>query len=257
MKLDKLIKDKFIYTKKNNIIRTLYFFFHYIKIHYFKSYSQGGVDLLVNRFFKNQDVGIYLDVGAYHPIKWSNTYLLHKKGWKGINIDLDEHSIEMFKYFRTNDHSRQIAISDYEGHIDLYRYHERSAVQTVSSDAAKRMDSDIVNKIVVKCDTLNNIIEDSPFKDKKIDFLTIDIEGHELEALQNFNFKKFEPKLVVIEYNDPELVSFEFQYQRIENIMNSKIYKFMYDKNYKFVNWHHADLIFISDTIFKQRKVYF
>ena len=217
---------------------------------------------------KNKKYILRLSNGGITNISKSNTYTLN---FSETDYDLSDFStkttthtkvqeldsIEMFKYFRTNDHSRQIAISDYEGHINLYRYHKRSAVQTVSSDAAKRMDSDIVDKIVVKCDTLNNIIEDSPFKNKKIDFLTIDIEGHELAALQNFNFKKFEPKLVVIEYNDPELVSFEFQYQRIENIMNSKIYKFMYDKNYKFVNWHHADLIFISDTIFKQRKVYF
>ena len=256
MRLDKLIKNKFIYTKKSNLLRTLYFFFHFIKIHYYKSYSQGGVDLLVNKFFKNQTNGVYLDIGAYHPIKWSNTYLLHKKGWNGINIDLDEHSIEMFKHFRTNDHNRQIAVSDCKGYVDLYRYHKRSAVQTVSSDSAKKMNNDILEKIKIKCDTLNSIIQNSPFKDKKIDFLSIDIEGHELAALKDFDFEKFGPKLVVIEYNDPELVSFEFQYQKIENIMKSQIYKFMYEKDYKFVNWHHADLIFISNTVFKQRKVY-
>lgn len=257
MRLDKLIKNKFIYTKKSSIIKKLYFFFHYLKLYYYKSYSQGGVDLLVNKFFKNQKNGIYLDIGAYHPIKWSNTYLLYKKGWSGINIDLDESSIEMFKYFRTNDYNKQIAVSNYKGNINLYRYHQRSAVQTVSSDTARKMNNDNLKKIEVKCDTLNNIIQDSCFKNMKIDFLSIDIEGHELIALKDFDFKKYDPKLIVIEYNDPELVSFEFQYQKIENVMKSEIYKFMYEKNYKFVNWHHTDLIFISDKIFKQRKVNF
>ena len=53
------------------------------------SYSLGGVDLLVNYLFRNKKLGVYIDVGCNHPIKNNNTYLLHKRGWSGINIDLD------------------------------------------------------------------------------------------------------------------------------------------------------------------------
>ena len=53
------------------------------------SYSFGGCDLLINYIFKNQSKGFYIDVGCQNPIANNNTYLLHKKGWKGINIDLN------------------------------------------------------------------------------------------------------------------------------------------------------------------------
>ena len=231
MQLDKYLKEKFIYSSKSNIIKTLYFFIQkYLKNKPKNSYSFGGVDLLANHFFRNQKKGIYLDIGCYHPINGSNTYLLYKKGWNGINIDLDNDSIDLFNYFRKNDYNKQIAVSDYKGKITLHTYHNRSAVQTVNRQNAKWMNSKGLKKIEVQCDTLNSIIENSEYKNKEIDFLSIDIEGHELTALKEFNFNRYKPKLVIIEYNDPEIVSLEFHYQKIETVMNSEIYKFMYDQ---------------------------
>ena len=63
--------------------------------HLFKkdSYSFGGVDLLINYLFKGFKKGIYVDVGAQHPISNNNTFLLFKRGWCGVNIDLDKENI--------------------------------------------------------------------------------------------------------------------------------------------------------------------
>ena len=58
-----------------------------------KSHSISNVDLIIDRLFSKIEKGVYLDVGCNHPIKFNNTYLLHKKGWSGINIDLDKKSI--------------------------------------------------------------------------------------------------------------------------------------------------------------------
>ena len=72
--LDKLFKKLKILKRK----------FKYKK----KSYSFGGVDLLIDYIFKNKNKGFYIDIGCQHPISNNNTYLLFKKGWTGINIDL-------------------------------------------------------------------------------------------------------------------------------------------------------------------------
>ena len=69
----------------------------YIKHRYFKkrsSYSMDGEDLIISDYFKNKSKGFYIDVGCYHPIHRNNTFLLYKKGWKGINIDI--HSFSKF-----------------------------------------------------------------------------------------------------------------------------------------------------------------
>ena len=82
--------------------------FNYLKKIYYekytkKSYSISNVDLVIERIFKNKNDGIYIDVGCNHPIKYNNTYLLYKKGWHGLNIDLDKKSIDQFNKLRKGD----------------------------------------------------------------------------------------------------------------------------------------------------------
>ncbi len=152
-----------------------------------KSYSISNVDLIINRMFSKIKNGIYVDVGCNHPIKYNNTYLLYKRGWRGINIDLDKKSIDEFNLIRNKDYNIQALISSEENiNKEIYFYHERSAINTVSKDLidyrnSKNEDFQIKKQLT---STLNKIIEDSPFKDKKINLISIDIEDHEYEALK-------------------------------------------------------------------------
>ena len=76
-----------------------------------KSYSLSNVDLVIQRIFKSKKNGIYIDIGCNHPIKYNNTYLLYKKGWRGINIDLDKKSIDQFNKLRTRDINIQTLVT--------------------------------------------------------------------------------------------------------------------------------------------------
>ena len=98
-----------------------------------KSYfSFSGVDLIIENIFRNQKKGFYVDVGCQHPIKNNNTYLLFKKGWFGLNIDLDKDNIDLFNAARPNDENLNIAISNKIGETDLYFYHKKSPINTIS-----------------------------------------------------------------------------------------------------------------------------
>ena len=100
-------------------------------------------------------------------------------------------------------------------------------------------------KIITKTSTtLNEIIENSPFKSKKIDFMSIDIEDHEYEALINFNFEKYKIDIICVECNDKSQKKLEIYNQDIEFIKNSRIYDLLTKNNYKLINWVNADLIF-------------
>ena len=61
------------------------------------SYGFESEDIFINKYLKNIDKGFYVDIGAFNPIRGSNTYLLYQKGWSGINVDADENSIKMFQ----------------------------------------------------------------------------------------------------------------------------------------------------------------
>ena len=245
MKIEEKLKKKFLYSEKKNLPKLLYFFFQFLKFKWKPRtlYSNWGIDLLIKDILKNQKKkGIYIDVGSHHPLINNNTFILYKRGWRGINVDLDFNSIDMFNYFRPEDHNIQIALSNKISFTDLYFFHNRAAKNTITKSRGKGAKS--IKK--VKTDTLNNIIKNSKINTKKIDFLSIDVEGNELNVLKGLNFKKYRPKIISIEFIKPNVK--EFYQHDIKNIFKSDIYKFMISKKYKLVNWIHDDLIFISKT---------
>ena len=212
------------------------------------SYSYGGIDSLVLNIFKNQKEGFYLDIGCGHPIKNNNTYLLNKKGWCGINIDLDEENIDLFNSYRKKDVNLTTAVSDKEGETDLYFYHKKSALNTISKENADFQKAKVSAIKRIKTQTINRIIENTPFKDRKIDFLSVDVEGSEFAILKNFDFTKYSPKVIVVEYLDLSLKKLEIKNLNIDNIIKSEIYKLIKSNNYTLVNILHSDLVFINNN---------
>ena len=212
------------------------------------SYSYGGIDSLVLNIFKNQKNGFYLDIGCGHPIKNNNTYLLNKRGWSGINIDLDKDNIDLFNSYRKKDVNIATAVSDKEGETDLYFYHNKSALNTISKENADFQKAKVSAIKKIKTQTINKIIENSPFKDRKIDFLSLDVEGSELAILKNFDFTKYSPKVIVVEYLDLSLKKLEIKNLNINNIIKSEIYKLIESNNYTLANILHSDLVFINNN---------
>src|SRR6185436_8799288 len=94
------------------------------RIHARVSYSQEGEDLLLARLFEHDAQGIYVDVGAHHPFRFSNTCLLSKKGWRGINIDARPGSMRLFQRFRPNDVNLELGVSEHPGHLEFYVFAE-------------------------------------------------------------------------------------------------------------------------------------
>ncbi len=76
---------------------------NYLSEYAIKSYSQEGEDMILARLFENQQNGFYIDVGAHHPQRFSNTYFFYKKGWRGINVDAMLGSMKLFNKIRSRD----------------------------------------------------------------------------------------------------------------------------------------------------------
>ena len=218
-----------------------------------KSYSLSNVDLIIDYLFKNINKGVYIDVGCNHPIKFNNTYLLYKRGWSGINIDSDLDSIKLFNKFRSNDFNVRNIVSDDESVKKLYYYHKRSALNTLSKDLVDSRTSKPSKIIEEKSVTLNKIIEDSPYHSSKINLLSVDIENHELEALNNFNFLKYKVDVLVVESTDTSLKKLEMFNQSLDFITKSKVYNLIVNNGYKLINWIHSDLVFVRND-FRQTE---
>ena len=85
----------------------------------------------------------------------------------------------------------------------------------------------------------------SPYKNKKINLLSIDIENHEYEVLKNFNFKKYKIDMIVTECLNIGSKKLETQNQSLQFVLNSKIYRLLKRNNYNLINWVNSDLVFI------------
>ena len=242
MKIEEKIKNKYLYSKKTNIFKFFYFYFQFLKAKFKPrlAYSHWGIDLIITKLLNSKNKGIYIDVGCHHPFLNNHSYLLYKSGWEGINIDIDYNSIDMFNFFRKSDVNIQTAVTDHKGEVDLFFYHNRAAKNTIS----KEFGSDAKEQKKINSDTLNNIIENSKFKNSKIDFVSIDVEGNEMNVLNGFNLKKYKPKLILLEFILPNKK--EFYEKDINEITNSEVYKFLIKNEYKLINWNHDDLLFMS-----------
>ena len=211
------------------------------------SFSQTGIDLILNNIFKSQKLGFYIDIGCNHPIYNNNTYLLFKRGWNGINIDLDKDCIELFNIFRNKDININCALSSSEGIRDLYFYHNKSPINTLDKKTSDRQNTEIKSIKKIQTVTLNSVLEKIEIKNN-IDVLCIDVEGHEIDVIKGFDIKKYKPKIVIVEFLDKSISKLEVKNLDINHVLNSEIYSFMSKNNYTLINWHHSDLIFAEKS---------
>ena len=72
--------------------------------HAMVSYSQFGEDLLVQEVlgYERRDI-FYIDIGAFHPISKSNTYIFYKRGGRGICVEPNPNAKALWQKFRPRD----------------------------------------------------------------------------------------------------------------------------------------------------------
>ena len=222
-----VLKKVFLYY--NIYIRNFKFFF---------KNSQFGEDKKIIKLFDKNKKGTYLDIGCFHPIRQNNTYLMYKSGWKGINIDLNPLTIDLFKIARPLDINLCVAVSKKKGSKDLFFDHQLSSLNTISKNhtlfITKAFGLKNFKKTKIKTKSLNGIL--SECKIKKVDFMNLDVEGHELEVLKSFNFKRFDISVICI-----EIVNYDFYSKNIKTNKN-EILKILKKNGYKlkfksFVNY--------------------
>ena len=164
-------------------------------------YSQNGEDLILNRFLDNKKEGFFVDVGAHHPIRFSNTYLFYKKGWTGINIDAMPGSMTQFNKIRPKDINIESGVGLKNDKLTFYQFNE-SALNTFSKKEALSKNKngyEIIKSNLVQVESLENLLDKYMPRNTKIDFLNIDVEGKDEEVLISNNWEKYNPNYILVE----------------------------------------------------------
>ena len=167
----------------------------------FISYSQNREDVLLWRCFKDIDKGLYIDVGALHPIIDSVTYAFYVKGWCGINIEPKKDAYELLERQRKRDTNINVAITNKIGQQDMY-FLPKGLTTSNKSYAKKYTELNMECKFSqVQTKTLDAVVKDNNITN--VHFLKIDVEGQESEVLQGFSFNIVRPWVLVIEATKP------------------------------------------------------
>ena len=165
-----------------------------------KSYSQFAEDLEIINFFKNKKKGKYLDIGCFHPVMYSNTNLLYQKGWSGINIDLNQTTIDLFNIARPKDINlcRVIGVTEkmVKVHFDSLFSPVNTAEEKFYNEYKKEFfKNEFIREVMSQ--KLTDIFNENNIS--KIDFVNIDAEGMDYKILQQFDFGKIKVSLLAIE----------------------------------------------------------
>ncbi len=168
-----------------------------------RSWSQEGEDQILRRIFEKQSDGFYVDVGAHHPKRFSNTFLFYKRGWCGINIDAMPDSMRIFNRVRPRDVNIEIGIGLNECHLDYYVFNEPALngfSENLSTERHEASSNYKIEKIIkVNVQPLYKVLDEKLPLGQKIDFMSVDVEGLDFEVLKSNDWTKYRPKFVLAE----------------------------------------------------------
>lgn len=167
------------------------------------SYAQNREDVLLHRVFPDRKTGFYIDVGAHDPEDCSVTKHFYDKGWHGINI---EPLSEMFRRLcaaRGCDINLNCGLSNREGILTLYESSRELGLSTFSSTQMETHRKAGFEFVERQCPvtTLANVCE--RYVRGEIDFISIDVEAHEREVIEGGDWKRWRPRVIVIEATKP------------------------------------------------------
>lgn len=210
-----------------------------------KSFSQFGQDSYIfNKLFKNKNHGTFADVGGNYPIDGNNTYLFEINGWQGIAMEPQDKLRFLWKDLRKTK-CLDCVIGPEEKEIVFIEAgdseHGLSGVKDFNKVSSTNLTKTETIKIQKRLDKI--LIENNL---ENLDYLSIDVEGYEMEVLKSIDFNKINIEIICLENNS------SFNYvplvgEKIGSELGSNIIReFLKSKNYKHIARIMCDDIFIK-----------
>lgn len=201
------------------------------------TYSQFGEDLFLREYFKDKANGFYVDIGAYHPCQFSNTFFLYQnRGWHGINVEANPACIRLFNQIRKRDINLNVVVSDRN---ETVQYHSWGISSENSMDPAQ------VNALTQRLGAAPKVIElaAQPLSQlldrhcsggQAIDLLNVDVEGSDLAVLKSNDWSRYRPQIVAVEQFGSSL----------EALGKTDLYQYLLAQGYGLIAWYRPTLIF-------------
>jgi FkbM family methyltransferase len=194
------------------------------------SYSQSGEDVAIDKLLNYKSRGFYVDVGANHPTRFSNTKRFYMRGWNGINVEPNVVALERFVAARPRDINLNLGVGIAAGTLKFYRFRP-DTLSTFSPPEAQRYMSEgfaLEEEVDVPVLPLRAILERHA-PEREIDFLSVDTEGFDLEVLSSNDWDRFRPTIVCVETSTLSL--------RVTAVKDTKpIHEFLTEAGYELLS---------------------
>ena len=208
-----------------DLLRSIY---HVLKSQFYNSFSATGEDIIVNHLFRSvgKNKIQYMDIGTSSPIFGSNTYLFYRKGGRGVCVEANPKSYTYIKRVRTLDKCINAALNvGDKDEVDFFIFSD-AGISTIVEQEADFRESfgsfHVVEKIIIPTVEINSLIQES--FNLYPDFISIDIEGMDLEVLKNLDYARFPIPVICV-----ETVGYAENYKRVKQY---EIIDFMISKGY-------------------------
>jgi len=188
-------------------------------------YAQDGEDLILDRLLEGQQVGFFVDVGAHHPLRFSNTYLFYQRGWRGMNIDAEPGSMRPFRKHRDRDINVECGVAARPGKLPYYRFNEPAlnTFDEAEANLKNRPPYRLLERVDVVVRRLDDLLAEYLPAGQVIDFLTIDVEGKDREVLESNDWGRFRPRFILAETLRTDML----------NLANCPVVQLLTAKGYK------------------------
>lgn len=200
------------------------------------SYSQFGEDAIVQTLLK-QPKGVYVDVGAYHPVLYSNTYGLYRRGWSGVVIDPNGVFRSLYSIFRHRDIFVEAAIGERSESREYYKFDDAS-YNTFDQVTAEKWQRDRGVRLLETCQisikSLGEILNSCGIR--HIDYMNIDVEGMDAQVLQSHDWT-IRPTVISVEDSD-----FDSDSPRL-----SEVYALLKQQEYQLIGYAQQTLVFKTE----------
>lgn len=168
------------------------------------SYAQNLEDVLLDRVFRNQPTGFYIDVGAWDPDCDSVTKHFYLKGWSGINVEPIAFYFERLLAARRRDINLHVAVGNQDARSADFLQVDGTGLSGFAETAYRNVierAGDVVRAITVDVMPLCEIT--ARYAPAQVDFLKIDVEGAERSVIESAEWHAFRPRVVVVEAVTP------------------------------------------------------
>jgi FkbM family methyltransferase len=168
--------------------------------------GQNAEDVFLWDFFGRKMTGFFVDVGAYDGVTYSNTYVFEQLGWRGVLVEADPEAVEACRRNRPGSVVIHAAASSSSSHgsVELHRVGGKPGLEMLSFTCVHpkhvdrcRRDGGVISTMQVPCRTIDDILTETCVT--CIDFVSIDVEGAELDVLRGFDVNRHKPRMIVVE----------------------------------------------------------